>query len=74
MGRRDGKKKLPAWGARTAATDEERKALIRRAVAAEFADDNVTEDEVVLKETGEVEIDRRKKKPGSTPMVVGEWD
>jgi hypothetical protein len=49
------------------------KAEIRKKVAAQFADDGVTADEVVLKDNGDVVIDRRAKSSWAKPVKVGEW-
>lgn len=44
---------------------------IKRKVAEDFASDNVTPDEVIVKDDGEIVIDRRRKIPWATPFAVG---
>lgn len=53
--------------------DEAAKQRIREQVARDFAKDNLTPDEVVLTDDGEIVIDRRKTKPWATPFAVGTW-
>ncbi|GAA3143220.1 hypothetical protein GCM10010466_37750 [Planomonospora alba] len=49
------------------------KQKIREQVAQEFAADGVRPDEVVLKDNGDIVIDRRKTKSWATPVIVGKW-
>jgi len=46
---------------------------IQKQVAAEFAADGVRPDEVVLKDNGDIVIDRRKTKSWAQPVTVGKW-
>lgn len=45
---------------------------VKQLVVAEFADDNVTEDEVVLRDDGAIVIDRRATASWAQPVVVGQ--
>ncbi|MBO4275165.1 hypothetical protein [Microbispora triticiradicis] len=54
-------------------SNEAAKQRIREQVSRDFAKDNVSPDEVVLKDNGEIVIDRRKKKPWAKPFAVGTW-
>ena len=46
---------------------------IKDKVCAEFASDNVRPDEVVLKDNGDIVIDRRATISWAKPVVVGKW-
>jgi hypothetical protein len=46
---------------------------IKAKVVEDFADDGVTADEVVLKDNGDVVIDRRRSISWAKPVVVGRW-
>ena len=57
-------------------TPAEREAAIRRIkdkVCADFADDNIRPEEVVLKSNGDLVIDRRSSKPWAKPITIGRW-
>jgi hypothetical protein len=53
--------------------NEIKKQQIREKVAAHFAEDNVSPDEVILRDDGKVVLDRRKTYPRAIPIVVAEW-
>lgn len=53
--------------------EDDFKRKVREHFASQFAADGVTPDEVVLKDNGDVVIDRRSKFPRAVPMVVGDW-
>ncbi len=57
----------------TESSNEVAKRRIREQVAAEFTEDNLTPDEVVLQDNGEIVIDRRRKIPWAQPFAVGTW-
>ncbi|WP_338741940.1 hypothetical protein [Actinomadura luteofluorescens] len=46
---------------------------IKARVAADFAEDNVREDEILLKPNGDIVIDRRKTVAWAQPVVIGRW-
>ncbi|MFF3442103.1 hypothetical protein [Streptosporangium sp. NPDC002721] len=46
---------------------------IKNKVCADFASDGIRPDEVVLKDNGEIVIDRRKTHPQAVPLVIGTW-
>jgi hypothetical protein len=46
---------------------------IKNKVAADFAADGVRPDEVVLKDNGDIVIDRRRTYSWAKPMVIGKW-
>ncbi|WP_160330350.1 hypothetical protein [Sphaerimonospora mesophila] len=54
-------------------TEKHTKQEIREMVAARFAADDVRPGEVVLKDNGDIVIDRRKTIRGAEPFVVGKW-
>lgn len=49
------------------------KQKIQDKVAAKFAADGIRPDEVVLKDNGDIVIDRRATVSWAKPMVVGKW-
>jgi hypothetical protein len=46
---------------------------MKEEVCRQFASDNVTPDEVILRADHKIVIDRRRKFPWAKPLVVGEW-
>jgi hypothetical protein len=48
-------------------------AAIKAQIVAEYAADNVTEDEVIVKPDGEIVLDRRRKSPWAKPMTIAKW-
>ncbi|MEV6864057.1 hypothetical protein AB0M44_24000 [Streptosporangium subroseum] len=46
---------------------------IKAKVCATFAADGVRPDEVVLKDNGDIVVDRRAAYPQAVPMVIGKW-
>ncbi|TDC41111.1 hypothetical protein E1281_37690 [Actinomadura sp. KC345] len=68
QGRRESQQASPATG--TPHMDERQ---IKAQVAEHFPDDNVREDEIVLKPNGDIVIDRRKTAAWAKPLVVGRW-
>jgi hypothetical protein len=55
------------------ASDDARTRAIKQQVADEFASDRVTLDEVVLKDNGDIVIDRRRSFSWAKPVTVGRW-
>jgi hypothetical protein len=48
-------------------------AAIKAQIVAEYAADNVTEDEVTVKPDGKIVLDRRRKSPWAKPMTIAKW-
>lgn len=46
---------------------------IKQIFVDEFAADRITPDEVVLKDDGDVVIDRTRRYPQAIPVTVGRW-
>jgi hypothetical protein len=48
-------------------------AAIKAQIVAEYAADNVTADEVIVKPDGEIVLDRRARSPWAKPMTIAKW-
>lgn len=52
---------------------EGQKQQIRQKVADDLASDNVQPDEVVVRDDGEIVLDRRQTIPWAKPFAIGRW-